>query len=249
MNRFPYELSECDRPKLGLIILQNDETLEDDLRRVFDVATAKVHVTRIASGTEVTPDTLHAMENALPTAASLFPNAAQFDVVGYGCTSGTKMIGAAQVAHLVKTACFSKAVTDPLTATLAAARALRIKRLGIVSPYIAEVAEPLSAAFESAGIRVPTTLSFGESCEENVARIAPESIKKAAEHIVLKSEIDGIFLSCTNLRTLEIIADLEHSLQIPVLSSNQTLTWHLARLAGITAKKPELGRIWTTELV
>jgi maleate isomerase len=44
--------------------------------------------------------------------------------------------------------------------------------------------------------------------------------------------VDGLFLSCTNLRTLDVIAPLEEKLKMPVLSSNLVLAWHLSQIAG-----------------
>lgn len=245
MERIAYQLDEDDRPKIGVIVLEADESLEDDLRRVFPLSEAKLHITRIPSDPEVTVDTLASMERALPDAAKLFPSAARFQAVGYGCTSGTTVIGEVRVSELVQSATQTDHVSNPLTATVEALRALGVRRLGIVSPYIEEVAEPLKQAFENRGFEVPMAVSFGESSEANVARIDAKSLKSAAHHIVKTTNVDAVFLSCTNLRTLGIIATLEAEIGCPVLSSNQTLTWHLARLAGVTTQKPEFGTLWT----
>ena len=60
-----------------------------------------------------------------------------------------------------------------------------------------------------------------------MARIAPASIHSAALAVGQSEEVDAVFLSCTNLRTLDIIDDLEAVLQKPVLSSNQALAWDM----------------------
>lgn len=231
MTAFPYDLQEDRLPRLGLIVLQVDETIEQDFRRLFPAEAARLHVTRVPSGAELTPHTIAAMETALPSAAALLP-AAAFDVVGYACTSGTTLIGAARVRDLVGGAVQTRAVTDPLTAAFAACRELGLSRIGIVSPYVASVAAPIREAFEAAGIAVPATLSFGEEVEARVARIAPASISEAARTLARSSRLDGLFLSCTNLRTLDILASLEAELNLPVISSNQVLGWHMAQLSG-----------------
>jgi maleate isomerase len=125
-------------------------------------------------------------------------------------------------------------VTDPLSAALAQCHGLGLARVGIVSPYISSVAEPIRAAFESAGVTVPDTLSFGEQIEAKVARIAPLSIADAARTLAQRSKLDAVFLSCTNLRTLDILAPLTQELGLPVLSSNQCLAAHMATLAKVT---------------
>jgi len=42
-----------------------------------------------------------------------------------------------------------------------------------------------------------------------------------------------VVISCTKLRTLEIIAPLERELQMPVVSSISACHWHTMRLAGL----------------
>ena len=232
MNAFPYGLQDDTLPRLGLIVLQVDETIEQDFRRLFAPDIAKLHISRIPSGAELTPDSISQMKSALPAAAGLLPSG--LDVVGYACTSGTTLIGAKRVQDLVIGAAQTRAATDPLTAALAQCHALGLSRIGIVSPYIASVAEPICAAFEAKGIAVPATLSFGEEVEAKVARIAPASIANAARALARQTTLDGIFLSCTNLQTLDILDPLTHELGLPVLSSNQCLAWHMASLCGMT---------------
>ena len=233
MDIFPDALSEDARACFGLITLQVDETIEDDFRRIFPVDIARLHVSRVASGDALTPETIAAMADALPGAARLLPPAVQFDVVAYACTSGTTLIGEERVRKLVQGHTNTKAVTNPLTATVAAFKALGLGRIGIVSPYIPAVAQALGEAFEARDINVADSLCFGEEVEARVARISPSSIKAAARVLAERSQLDGIFLSCTNLRTLDVIADLEGDLGVPVLSSNQTLAWHMACLSGL----------------
>ena len=232
MSAFPYALQDDTLPRLGLIVLQVDETIEQDFRRLFAPDIAKLHISRIPSGAELTPDTIATMQARLPATASLLPSG--LDVVGYACTSGTTLIGADRVRDLIMGATQSRIVTEPLTAALALCHALGLSRIGIVSPYIASVAKPIRAAFEAKGISVPATLSFGEEIEAKVARIAPESIANAARALARQTTLDGIFLSCTNLRTLDILDPLAHELGLPVLSSNQCLAWHMASLCGMT---------------
>ena len=236
MNAFPYALQDDTLPRHGLIVLQVDETIEQDFRRLFAPDIAKLHISRIPSGAELTPDSIAQMESALPAAARLLPSG--LDVVGYACTSGTTLIGAKRVQDLVMGAAQTRAATDPLTAALAQCHALGLSRIGIVSPYIASVAKPIRAAFEAKGIAVPATLSFGEEVEAKVARIAPASIANAARALARQTTLDGIFLSCTNLRTLDILDPLTHELGLPVLSSNQCLAWHMASLCRM--KPPTL---------
>ena len=243
MTPFAYTMQEDTSPRLGLVVLQVDETIEQDFRRLFAPDVARLHVTRVPSGAELTPETIAGMAQDLPHATRLLPRGAPFDAVAYACTSGTTLIGADHVHALVRDNVPTRAATDPLTAALAACARLGITRLGVVSPYLASVADPLRRAFVTAGIDVPHTLSFGEEVEARVARIAPASIRNAAVAVAGRGGLDAIFLSCTNLRTLDILAPLEDELGLPVLSSNQVLAWHMVQLAGVSLVGAGAGRL------
>lgn len=248
MDRFPYDLTRPigQKATLGLIVLQVDETIEQDFRRFFADPQIALYISRIPSGDDLNPDTIAQMETDLPAASRLLPPAAQFDVVGYACTSGTTLIGADRVAELIQANTQARNAANPLTAALTAMDALNVKNVGIVSPYISSVSEPIRQAFQAHGLKVPKTVSFGEEVEARVARIDPASIHAAALAVGGSDDTDAVFLSCTNLRTLDIIDELETELGKPVLSSNQVLAWHMARLAGgapISAKPGQLFQI------
>lgn len=55
-----------------MIVLQTDETLEGDLRRMLP-ADAPLYVSRVPSGADVTPESLRAMSGHLTQAAGLLP--------------------------------------------------------------------------------------------------------------------------------------------------------------------------------
>ncbi|WP_224816247.1 aspartate/glutamate racemase family protein [Hasllibacter sp. MH4015] len=235
MTRAPYRLTDPlgRTATLGLIVLQSDETIEHDFRRLIPDPDVALYVSRVPSGDTLTPQMIAAMADNLPSAATLLPRAARFDAVAYACTSGTTLIGADKVAALVQSACTTRRVCNPLSAAHAAVAHVGASRLGILSPYTSGIADALADAFRDAGIGVVRTLSFGEAEEANVARIDPASIAEGARMIARQGDVDAIFLSCTNLRTLDIIEGLEAELDMPVFGSNLSLAWHMARMAGV----------------
>ncbi|MEP2715804.1 aspartate/glutamate racemase family protein [Pseudophaeobacter sp.] len=250
MSHYPYRLTGPigSAATLGLIALQVDETIEQDFRRLFPSRDVAIYVNRIPSGEALTPDTIAQMERDMPAAAALLPQAAAFDAVAYGCTSGTTLIGPDRVAELVKGAVKTRQVAQPLTATLTAFAALDVTSIGLVSPYIGSVSGPMRQTFEQAGIAVPAMVSFGEEVEANVARIDPVSIHAAALEVGADPKTEAVFLSCTNLRTLDIIADLEQRLGKPVVSSNQALAWHMARLSAAPVAEDAPGMLFSKSL-
>ncbi|WP_415403974.1 Asp/Glu racemase [Tateyamaria sp. SN3-11] len=227
---YPYTRLTDTRAKLGLIALQADRTVEDDFRRLMPVDVSLL-VSRVPSGLDVTSDSLAEMEAHLSNAARLFPVGHGFDVIGYGCTSGTAQIGAGAIAAQVQAGAEAKAVTEPVSALTAACAALGLSRIAILSPYVASVSDRLRAVLDTAGIATPAFGSFDEASEAAVAHIHAASIRDAAMGVMAGADVQGLFLSCTNLRTLDVIAPLQDALGVPVLSSNLVLAWHMLRLA------------------
>jgi maleate isomerase len=223
----PYTLVPLKRKTIGLIVLQADETLEGDMRRLLpdDV---DILVSRVPSNTVVTSSNLAEMAQTLTGAAELFPRGISFDAIGYGCTSGTAEIGSVKIAELIQAGADAQAITEPVSALIAVCRARRITRIGLISPYIAEVSDTLCDVLAMHGITITAFASFEESKERNVVRIAPASIHAAA--VNLKGNFDAIFLSCTNLRTLDVLDQVSADIGKPVFSSNQVLAWHLQQL-------------------
>ncbi|WP_353472404.1 Asp/Glu racemase [Salipiger sp. H15] len=238
-HHFPHALEATRPAQVGLIVLQSDETIEPDLRRLLPPE-LELLVSRIPSGAEVTPATLAAMESEMTASAALFPAGAQLAVVGYGCTSGTAQIGAAEVAARIRAGVEVQHVTEPVTALIAACAELGLSRLALLSPYVAPVSERLRAVLAEAGIATPVFGSFLVEEEARVARISATSILAAGQQLVAASAepVEALFLSCTNLRALPVIEPLEAATGLPVLASNTVLAWHMARLAGTRAQGP-----------
>jgi len=233
----PYTRRTDTRCKLGLIALQADCTIEDDFRRLLPQDVSLL-VSRVPSGLDVTPDTLAGMEGALTGAAALFPAGHRFDVVGYGCTSGTAQIGAEVIAEKVRAGTGAREVSQPVSALIAACAALNLHRMAILSPYVASVSQQLRDVLRDAGIATPDFASFDEANEAAVTLIDDRSIISAAQDVMTGADVDGLFLSCTNLRTLDVIAPLQDQFGVPVLSSNPVLAWHMLRLAGRDVATP-----------
>jgi maleate isomerase len=75
-----------------------------------------------------------------------------------------------------------------------------------------------------------------------MARLAPEVwIELGREN--KDSRADAYLVSCTAVRSAEVIDELELELGRPVVTSNQAITWHCLRKAGIQDKVPGFGAL------
>lgn len=235
------------RARLGLIVLESDQTIEAEAR-LLDLPGVDFYHSRIANAMEVTPETLTDMRKRLPAAAALLAPEFQFDAIGYGCTSAATLIGTQGVADCIDAAHPGVASSNPIAAAVAAFRSLHAQRIAVVTPYSAEVTAPIVQHFADAGLTVSAVGSFLESSDLVVARIARESVIQGVRTVVNQAECDAVFVSCTSLRLLDVAADVEAEIDMPVVSSNMALFWHLLRLAGVTDDLGHLGRLYSAQL-
>jgi len=242
------DAGQWSRAAIGLIVLQTDETVEHDLRRIMPSDGVRLYHNRIPMVTSVTPETLGAMLQNLPAAAGLLPLHLDFASVGYACTSASMVIGEDSVRDAVQSVMPGVPVTNPFSALKAALKALNVERLGIVSPYSREVSERLKAAIEAAGLAVPRMLVFDEDEDPAVARISPQSILEAMTDVGGDPACQAVFGSCTSLRACDVLEDVESVIDKPALCSNQVLAWHMMRLADLDDRVEGFGRLFDRQL-
>ena len=245
---FETDLGAGARARIGLLVLESDQTMELEMRHMADLPGVALYHARLANDAEVTPDTLVQMELELPKAATLLPGYLGLKAIGYGCTSGSTIIGELRVSELIQSHHPTVPTSNPLTAAKAALKQLAVKRLGLVTPYRPDVTELMQARFEEAGIVIQSVGSFYQQDDRVVGRITPEAILDAALAVGQNDLVDGVFISCTSLRAAGIVGQAEAALGKPVTASNHALAWHLLRLAGIHDEVAGLGRLFHAQL-
>ena len=157
-------------------------------------------------------------------------------VIAWACTSGSFLQGAGQEGEFekeIQSATGIPAVTTS-TAMIEAIRALGIRRLALDTPYIKEINERQVRFLEETMTEVKVVKVYGLEMLSSYAKneLEPESAYDAA----LKGDTqdaDGVFISCTAWRTIEVIEVLEKKLKKPVLSSNQATAWAILTRMGL----------------
>lgn len=245
---FDTDIGIGTRANLGVVVLETDETLEHEFAQMVRGPGVALYHNRIPMVPQIVPETLQQMAADLPASASLFPSSLQFDVIGYGCTSASTVIGPDGVRKAIQSARPEAKVTDPLSAIIAACRALDAKRLGFITPYLPQVSSEMRAKLEEAGCIIASFGSFEESDDRVVARITPQAILDAVETVTQDVACDAVVISCTNLRCLGIIPQAEALAGVPVISSNQALAWHMLRLAGVSDARKDFGQLFGCSL-
>lgn len=237
-----YELdARAAQFNIGLIALATDQTVERDFRNILPNEAA-FFVSRVANINPCTVENLQTMAPQLTSATSLILPGADVDVMAYCCTSGTVAIGYDNVVKNIRAARPGVSCTTPITAALAAFEKLDLRRIAVLTPYIDEVNQPVRRFLEKHGIAVLGLNSFNLEDDVMMGRIPTEAIYTAAREID-RADADGIFISCTAVRAVDVIERLEQALGKPVLSSNQALAWQALRLAGYSNPISGFGRL------
>lgn len=234
--------------RIGLIVLQTDQTIEHELSMMTRSSDIALYHSRIPNDMDVTPQTLREMKKNLPNAAALLPSQFDFDAIGYACTSGATMIGEEAVESIINKIHPKAKVSNPISACKAALQALGLKRIALITPYAPEVTLEMQANLTVAGFETNAVASFNQSDDFIVARISTSSILNAVLKAGANKNCDGVFVSCTSLRALDVIAEAESHLNKPVIASNQALAWHLMRLTGQSYPVEGFGQLFDKQL-
>ena len=142
---------------------------------------------------------------------------AKVDAIAFACTAGSFFEGAdgeETLRERLRGGSQIEAVTTA-GAVAGALRALDAQRVAMVTPYIPELND-LEVKFlhdwgfdvvSQAGMSILTAFDIGVVPLE-------ETYRFAREHTA--ADADALFISCTNLRTMDVIQALEEDLGIPV---------------------------------
>jgi maleate cis-trans isomerase len=126
--------------------------------------------------------------------------------------------------------------TTTMSAVLVALNAMSMRRIGVATSYIESVDNALAGVLRGSGIDVVAVKGMGILKSIDMGDVEPEEIYRFARGVFEAApDADGYFISCGNLRTLEVITRLERELGKPVITSNQAGLWHALRLAGVKA--------------
>jgi len=119
---------------------------------------------------------------------------------------------------------------------------LGLKSVAIASPYPERTNRLLADYLEYVGLEVVSQKGLDVECP---AFLPPEAAYRLALEANCEAA-DGILISCTNFRTMEVIEKIEQDIGKPVVSSNTASLWKLLRLAGAKESVRGAGRLFGT---
>ena len=232
------------RAAIGLVVLANDLSIESEVRAFLPDEGVGLYASRIPFGNEATVEKTLEMGDKIPAVAARILPQSHLDVIAFGTTGGTMVIGEDRVLAGLEAGRPGIAYTTPITAALAGLRALGASRLALLTPYPAEINQVVGRFIAGRGLDIVRAGSFCRAGDDEFVRVPPSAILDAAIELG-QADIDAVFVSCTALRVSPVLVAIEEQLGKPVITSNQALAWHCLRLAGYTDPVENSGRLLT----
>ena len=234
------------RARIGLIYMASSWVMEPEFQRMAP-AGVTIHTTRIAF-TKATVEGVGQMGGSAEVEhCTALLATAPLSVICFGGTSATFVHGRGWdvlVRERMAKVSGGIAVTTSSTASLEAMRAVGARRIVFTGPYVPEVTERGTRFFEDNGFAVAKAVGLGITDDHALGSVPLAEVDRmvrAADH----PGADAIFISCTNFRTIGVLAALERDLGKPVVSAIQASFWQCLRLAGVGDAIDGYGRLLT----
>jgi len=226
-----FDAGRHPRAKLGFVLLATEQTITDDMVRICPDGVG-LHFTRVSSPDSITVESLTTVGPQLTDAASRLLPDGTLDVVCYGCTSGSLVLGEERVHDLLAAGAPSATPTSLIAGVIRGLEAVRAQRIVVATPYLDEINAAERDYLTDAGFEVLAIEGLNLERDSDMVRVAPGFLLDFAAGLD-RPEADAIFISCGALRSIEIIDALEARAGKPVVTSNQAMAWDALRLAGV----------------
>ncbi|GGE31287.1 maleate cis-trans isomerase [Agaricicola taiwanensis] len=237
-------MGEAPIRRFGVLFPPGNVAMERELPPLLPEEVA-MHCNRLSRpDSSLSEASLLAMEASVDRAASDLAQT-QPEVIVYGCTSGS-FLGEddGAIARKITALTGIPAVTTA-TSVWQAMRALAMARVYMITPYPDELNRQEADFLRHHGIEVAAWDSFQCRNSEEIRRVPSREVSTLAmSHAREISACDGLFISCTQLHTLDQIERLERELNVPVVTSNQASLWAALTRMKIDVTGISAGRLF-----
>jgi len=229
-------------PKVGLLTLSTDLTIERDFYSICQKLPLDVFVNRIHNENPLTKENLSKMyDQIVPVTEKILPGE-KINTVAYACTSGTIAIGEDRVKEKIQLAKPDCYVTTPITSAIKAFKKMNVKKIAVFTPYPESVNKTIFEYLNKKSFNIISFSTFNLDLDVDIARVDPQYLSETLTNLNI-NDADALFVSCTALPALEIIEKVEKKINKPVFSSNQTLIWDTIRSVGYKSSVDGYGKL------
>lgn len=235
------------RGRIGAINPSTSVTFEHEWARMLPRGTS-FHVTRLLLE-RATPESLDRMVREAPTAARLLKTS-HVDALCYGCTIGSLHRGRAGEDALIRA--LREVVPVPVLtmarSMVEAMKSLGFRSIAVANPYTPEVNELVLRYLEECGFVVTKVVAEPFADSWAITDLTPADVAMIARRAIREAgEIDGLLLSCGNMRTVDVIDAIENETGCPVVSSNQAMLWSALKAIDVREPIGAFGRLLARE--
>ena len=244
-NNVKANLHDTNFSRIGIITLSTDFTIEQDFRKICHNLPVDLFFNRIPFLNPLTHENYIKMADHLTeTTNQILPNE-KIQVVAYGCTSGTIEIGEKRIRSEIFKAKPDALITTPITASVKALKLLNHKKIAVLTPYPKDVNITVYNYLNDNNINVGSFSSFNLEYDSEIAQVSLDSLEKEITKIDL-SKVDGLFVSCTALKIVDVLDKIEKKQNTIVISSNQAIIWDCLRSVGVDSKINGYGKLFVS---
>ena len=229
-------------PKVGLLALSTDLTIERDFNSICHKLPLDIFVNRIHNENPLTKENLLKMYDQIESITEKILPGEKINTVAYGCTSGTIAIGEDRVKEKIQLAKPDCYVTTPITSAIKAFKKMNVKKIAVFTPYPESVNKTIFEYLNKKSVNIISFSTFNLDLDVDIARVDPQYLSKTLTSLNI-NDADALFVSCTALPALEIIEEVEEKINKLVFSSNQTLIWDTIRSVGYKSLVDGYGKL------
>ena len=122
---------------------------------------------------------------------------------------------------------------------------MNLKKIAVLTPYPKDVNLTVFDYLVKNNLEIDSFNSFNLSYDSEIAKLNSDSLLDGIAKIDLE-KVDGLFVSCTALKILEMLDKVEKIHKTTVVSSNQAIIWDCLRLSNIDSKISGYGQLLET---
>jgi maleate isomerase len=226
------------RAKFGMMLPSVNAIAEPQISAMLPLGVS-LHTTRlrlVGGGNHL------AMLDRLEEATQLLADA-QVDRIMFHCTAvsmwSPEIVG--EIRRRIATVTDTPVVVTS-DAVLSALEAFDAEKIVLLTPYTQDINDRELRFLGHHGITVLRERGLGIASGIGMSSVSAE--RWYHEALAMRHpEADAYFLSCTAVRTADVIESLERALERPVFTSNQVASWRVLREAGIDDSIAGFGRL------
>ena len=236
-------IKKTKNPRIGIITLSTDFTIEQDYRKICHALPVDIFVNRIPFINPLNHENYLKMADHISEVSGEILPGEKIDVIAYGCTSGTIAIGVERIKNEVNKSKPEALVTTPITAALKAFRKLNLNKIAVLTPYPKDVNLTIFNYLIQNNIDIDSFHSFNLNYDSEIAQVDLDNLLNNIAKIDLQ-KVDGLFVSCTALKIVDILDQVEKKFNTTVISSNQAIIWDSLKLVNINPDIQGYGKLF-----